>query len=201
MAYSSFSLEDIKQKFGVRNRVRRLFKDLPPLEPSSWLKTTLSIAANLPVRTEKAKSEAIVFPVLAEMRVRNDNFFTIYSGDSLNVDEQKGLNGECDFILAREIGSFTIDYPILQVVEAKKNDFDLGVPQCAAQLIGAKLYNEKQEVKLEKIYGCVTTGDEWIFIQYDQEIVIDTRKYYLNELGEILAVFQHIIDYYKAKNI
>jgi hypothetical protein len=40
----------------------------------------------------------------------------------------------------------------------------VGVPQCAAQLLGAKLYNEKKGVKLDKIYGCVTTGNEWLFL-------------------------------------
>ena len=50
---------------------------------------------------------------------------------------------------------------MVQVVEAKKQDFDLGIPQCAAQLIGTDLFNKKRNVVLDKIYGCVTTGINW----------------------------------------
>ncbi len=69
------------------------------------------------------------------------------------------MNGECDFILAKDVGSFSNNYPIFHIVEAKKNDIDLGVPQCAAQLVGAKFFNEKKSIKIDKIYGCVTTDN------------------------------------------
>ena len=144
MAYIDFSFDEIESKFGIKNKVKRLFDNLPPLKPSSSLKYALDMAAELPIRSEKAKSESIVFPILVELRHRNQNFFTIYSGDNLNVDNAQGLNGECDFILAKDVGSFSINYPIFQIVEAKKNDIDLGVPQCAAQLVGAKFFNEKK---------------------------------------------------------
>lgn len=197
MAYGDFSFDDIESKFGIKNKVKRLFDDLPPLEPSANLKYALDTAAELPIRSEKAKSESIVFPILVELRHRNQNFFTIYSGDNLSVDNAQGLNGECDFILAKDVGSFSINYPIFQIVEAKKNDIDLGVPQCAAQLVGAKFFNEKKGIKIDQIYGCVTTGNEWLFLKIDSELTIDSRIYYLNELNELLAVFQQIIDYYK----
>jgi hypothetical protein len=138
-----------------------------------------------------------VFPVLVELRNNNDKFFTIYSGDNLNADDEKGLKGECDFILAKETHSFSISYPIMQLVEAKRNDVELGVPQCAAQMVGAKVFNEKKGARLEKIYGCVTTGDEWLFMKLEEHLTIDTRKYYLVEIRELLAIFQNIIDYYK----
>ena len=197
MAYGDFTLEDIELKFGVKNRTGRLFPSATPLEPSDKLKEALLLAAELPVRSEKARSETIVFPLLVELRSRNDKFFTIYSGDILTADEASGLRGECDFILAKDIGSFSISYPIIQIVEAKKNDLDIGVPQCAAQLIGARVFNQKKGVPLDKLYGCVTTGNEWMFMQLEQDLLIDTKIYYLNEINALMGVFQSIIDYYK----
>jgi hypothetical protein len=197
MAYGDFSFDDIESKFGIKNKVKRLFDDFEPIMPSERLIEALEMANELPVRSEKAKSETIVFPVLIELRKLNNKFFTIYSGDNLNVDEAQGLRGECDFILSKDIGSFSINFPILQIVEAKKNDLDLGIPQCAAQLIGAKIFNERKGIFLDSIYGCVTTGNDWVFLKLENDILIDNRIYYLNEIGEILAVFQQIIDYYK----
>ena len=74
----------------------------------------------------------IVVPILLELRDLTSRFFTIYSGDNLNADEEAGLRGECDFILTKNTGTFDINYPILSVVEAKKNDIEIGIPQCAA---------------------------------------------------------------------
>lgn len=197
MAYSDFSLADLQEKFGINNHVQMLFDPLPPIEPSEFLKAQFEHVRGLPIRTEKAKSEGIVFPLLLELRARNNKFFTFYSGDNLNVDEQRGLRGECDFILAKDIGSFDLNFPIIQVVEAKKNDLEISVPQCGAQMVGAKVFNEKKGVQIEKIYGCVTTGDEWLFMKLEGDLYIDERKYYLNEVSELLAVFQSILDYYK----
>jgi hypothetical protein len=198
MAYTDFTLETIEEKFGIKNREVRLFGALSSIEPSAKLKDDLEEANTFPLRTEKAKSELLVMPVLKELRRRNSRYFTIYSGEVLNADSVNGLNGECDFILAKDIGSYSINYPIIQLVEAKKNDIDLGIPQCAAQMVGAKVFNQKKGVETEKIYGCVTTGDEWLFMKLEKDIEIDTQTYYLNQLPEILGVFQHIIEYYKA---
>lgn len=200
MSYKEFTLDRIRQTFGIENRRMPILLNFEPLEASENLLTALKEVEELPIRSEKAKSEWIVVPILKELRNRNDKFFTIYSGDTLNADEDKGLKGECDFILAKDTGTFDINYPIIQIVEAKKNDVEIGVPQCAAQLIGAKIYNKKKGVELNNIYGCVTTGNEWLFMQLEGDCVkINTKIFYLNEINNVLGVFQWIVDYYKEK--
>jgi len=198
MSYSDFTLKELNIKFGINNKVLPLFPNFEPIEPSDWLKNMLQKASLLPVRSEKSKSETIVFPLLLEIRERNDNFITFYSGDTLNADESQGLKGECDFIITKDTGTYDINFPIIQVLEAKKNDIDLGIPQCAAQMVGAKVYNEKNNTKIDKIYGCVTTGEDWLFMKLEQDITIDRRKYFLSEIGILLSVFQYIIDEYKT---
>lgn len=196
MAYSDYSLLKIEEEFGIKNQIMNLFDDIKPVEPSSWLLNLLQIAKELPVKSEKAKSEMIVMPILVELRNRNNKYFTIYSGDSLNIDDT--LKGECDFILSKDTRSFDINYPIIQVVEAKKNDIEIGIPQCAAQMVGAKKYNEKRGNKsINTIYGCVTTGDDWFFMRLTDKIEIDDEKYYLGNLNQLLGIFQHILDNFK----
>jgi len=194
MAYSEFTLSKLEEDYGLKNQITSLFQNLEKLEPSNALRAALMTAQELPVKSEKAKSELIVMPILLELRERNSKYFTIYSGDNLNIDER--LKGECDFILSKDTKSFEVNYPILQVVEAKKNDIEIGIPQCAAQMLGAQKYNEKKG-NSPIVYGCVTTGDDWIFMRLDKQIEIDTRKYYLGNLAELLGVFQHIIQQFK----
>lgn len=198
MAYGDYSLDDLEAQFGIKNQISSLNLTHAPITPSDWLKKSLAIAEDLPIRSEKAKSEWIVAPILSELRERNNHFFTIFSGENLIADKEKGLVGECDFILTQETHSFSISYPIISMVEAKKNDLDVGVPQCAAQLLGARIVNEKKGVNLAKIYGCVTTGKEWLFMCLEGNTVwIDNRSYFLQDIEILLGVFQHIIDYYK----
>ncbi len=200
MSFRDFSLEDLSEKFGVRTKRQKLFPEpLQTLSPSPLLIGALEEAAELYSTSEKFKAEAIVFPLLMELRRRNNKFFTIYSGDTLSADPAQGLKGECDFMLAKESGFLSEFEPIFQLVEAKQNDGERWLGQCAAQMLGAKIYNEKKGTPLETIYGCVTTGDDWLFLRLTgKEIFVDTRKYYLGQIGELLAAFQHILDYYKA---
>jgi hypothetical protein len=201
MAYSDFSLDDLEEKFGIKNQVQEFqeFENIAPITAiSDWLKKSLSIAKELPVRSEKARSELIVTPILIELREMNDKFFTYYSGDILNADAERGLRGECDFIISKDTKTFNISLPIFSVVEAKKSDISIGIPQCAAQMLGAKIFNEKKGKPLSIIYGCVTTGDDWQFMKLINDTVyIDLNKYYLGELDELLAVFQAVLNIYK----
>jgi hypothetical protein len=197
MAYSDFTLSDLDEKFGIKHQRKRLVFDTQAISPSEKLLFELEESIEMPIKSEKARSEWIVVPILKELRRINDKFFTIYSGDVLVADKENGLQGECDFILSKDTKSYEISVPIFQIVEAKRNDLEEGVKQCAAQLVGAKKFNEKKGVKLEKLYGCTTTGDDWQFIEYSDKLYIDDRKYYLVEIAELLGIFQKIIDYYK----
>lgn len=155
------------------------------------------MAKRVPLRNEKAKSEAIVYPILLDSIRRNDYLFTIYSGENLNIDQSRGLAGEIDFFLAKRTGEYGINFPILAIVEAKKNDFDLGIPQCAAQMLGGMALNQLESYQLP-IYGCVTTAEEWRFMRLDNtHFTLDEKRYRLDQLEELLGVIQHILNFYR----
>ena len=120
---------------------------------------------------------------------------------SLNVDEDKGLKGECDFILSKGPISSTIQAPVFSLVEAKRNDIKEGLGQCIAQMVGAKIFNQNEENQIHIIYGCVTTGEDWQFMKIEENIIfMDTNRYYISELHKIISVFQSIVDNYKTEN-
>jgi hypothetical protein len=67
--------------------------------------------------------------------------------------------------------------------------------KCWAQEFSTK----KKGAKLEKVYGCVTTGKEWLFMKLEHKtIYIDKKSYALEDVETLLGVFQNIIDYYKV---
>ena len=199
MTYTNFTLYDLRRQFGIRDQVQRLFTDITPLPMSNWLRDTLAMTQQMPLTSEKAKSELVVTPILVELRNRNNNFFTVYSGEVLNADSAAGLAGECDFILTKDTNAFAISAPIITVVEAKKDDLELGVVQCAAQMVGIQRFNQQYGESIETIYGCTTTADSWQFLKLTgTELLVDRDRYFIDDLEEILGVFQRIIDYYKG---
>lgn len=200
MAYSDFSLSQVKKVFGLTEQSAQLFSDVAALEPSKWLLETLSYSLKLALSSssEKARSEFIIAPILIELERRNQNKLSIYSGEKLDVDEEKGLKGECDFILSKGPVSLTMQAPIISLVEAKKSDIKGGLGQCIAQMLGAQRFNELENNLITAIYGCVTTGEDWQFLKLEGErIFVDNQRYYINDLKKLLGIFQFIVDSYE----
>jgi hypothetical protein len=201
MAYSDFTLEMVMERFNLIEVNRSLFDNIPLISMSDWLKHSLAIGQDLGLRsgTEKARSEFIIVPILLELNQQNPDQFTIYSGKQMDVDKEQGLNGECDFILSKGAASRVIQAPIVSLVEAKKQDIDLGLGQCIAQMVGASLFNQRKGQSVAAIFGCVTTGEIWQFLKLeDQTVVIDSRSYLLfDSLEKILGILQTILNFYR----
>jgi hypothetical protein len=196
MSYSAFKFSDLRQKFGIQEERGILFETIKPVQPTDWLKKTLNINSRMPMLSEKSKSELIVSPILVDIWEQNKECFTIFSGVSLDVDTDKGLNGECDFIFCSEPRKvFMLTSPIFTIVEAKNDIIAGGIPQCIAQMLGAKIFNEKEGKPISCIYGCVTTGKDWQFLKLTNNIVtIHEEEHYLTKLEELLGFLQCIID-------
>ncbi len=194
MPYNKFTLVSVKKQFGLIDKSVSLFDELELIAPSAWLLETLDTTKAVAYFSEKSRSEAIVMPILVEVRKRNNNSFAIYSGAILDVDKKQGLNGEIDFILGRSSQNFEVEAPLFCMVEAKDNDIEVGIGQCVAQMIATRMLNLKEEYNIKHIYGCVTTGEDWQFIKLeDNTVLLDNRRYYLHNLNEILGVFYRIV--------
>lgn len=82
-------------------------------------------------------------------------------------------------------------------MEAKNDNLDNGIPKCIAEMYAARLLNEKQHKNIEIVYGCVTTGYQWLFLKLEAKIVFqDTTIYPLIELPKVLGILQYIINQY-----
>jgi len=195
MPYADFTLERVELDFGLTTRLAELFPNLAPLpvpEPLAyWLARGRQTAA---IVSEKARSEFIVAPILLITQDQTSNALSIYSGQRLDVDPARGLVGECDFILALVPPVPRLKAPLLTVLEAKRGDIELGLGQCAAQMVAARLFNERAGEGNRSIFGCVTTGEVWQFLRLEGDLILlDPQRLYLDNLGGILAVLRAII--------
>lgn len=201
MAYRQFSLNSFCKKFTIQPKELNLFGEveIENIAPSDHLLTEIAQSKRIPYLTEKAKSELFVTPILKFLTVHNNFQFSYFSGYVLNADKKEGLNGECDFIFSTATNTKELSTPIFNLVEAKNDNIEQGLGQCAAQMLGARRFNEKNDgAHLQTIYGCVTNSFEWVFLKLEENtLFIDTERYYLGNLNQLLGVLQYIIRKYK----
>jgi hypothetical protein len=85
---------------------------------AAWLRQQLLRALQLPLVSEKARSELIVMPVLLACRELSGNSVAIYSGSRFDVAPDQGLSGVCDFLVARTAPVPDVRAPLMAVLEA-----------------------------------------------------------------------------------
>lgn len=188
MAYADFTLDSVEAELGVAQRPGAIFPELADIDPPVWLVDQLARGMSLALVSEKARSEFIVAPILLAVRELSGDRVSILSGPKLDVDPLRRLAGECDFLLSLAEPLPRLRPPLLAVLEAKRNDIEAGLGQCAAQLVAAQLFNERAGLTGRPVHGCVTTGEDWQFLRLDgQELVIDPRRRYIDRLGAVLA--------------
>lgn len=197
MAYSDFTLNKIKKTFSL-NIVEEVdvFATIPTLECSSLLREILQANTSLAlaINTEKARSEMLISPVLIEFRRQLKPLISLFSGIEFNVDSSLGLNGVCDFLLSLSSEQLFLSNPVVIVVEAKKENLNNGIGQCVAEMIAAQLFNEQEGNSVRTIFGTVTTGDKWKFLQLQgNNLVIDLTEYYLQNINQILGILAQAI--------
>ena len=195
-SYSNFTtFEDIKS-LGLNVKRRRLFDKITPVEPSAFLIQTLKSNQEIPMESEKAKSELLITPILSEIRIQASRRFTFFSGYQFNVDNSRGLKGFCDYIISAKEDAIFIESPLIAVVEAKHNqDLPDAAPQCIAEMYAAQIFNEKNNEPQKYIYGVITTGYNWLFLRLENtSVCFDTaERYYLNNLAELLGVWKTLL--------
>ncbi len=181
MSYSDFNIKQIQNSFNLEIIEKLgIFSKIEQVKISDYFITTLE--ENLPLaismNTEKAKSELIISNVLIEVRKRFDRQISFFSGIEFNIDKEKGLNGYCDFLVSLSSEQLFVKSPVIALVEAKNENIINGLGQCIAEMVAAKIFNEKEGNNIPAIYGAVTTGIAWKFIKLtDNSVQIDLKNY------------------------
>ncbi len=196
MAYNNFTLESVKHQFDLKIVAAPFCQKLPLATPSDSFLTIFTEWYPLAqqARSEKAKSELLVSPILLEVRKLVNNSVALFSGEEFSVDKDQGLNGFCDFLFSKSTAPYIIEAPIVMLVEAKKGELDVGLGQCIAEMIAAQIFNASEGKPIVTIYGCVTSGKLWQFLKLaGQEVMIDTEEYQVNPVERILGILKWMV--------
>ena len=197
MAYSTFTLRQITQQFQIDIDERSdLFRPVPEVTLRPEFKAQLDelTPLALSVGSEKARSELIIAPVLLELWRMTGQRIGFFSGILFDVDKAQGLDGFCDYILTRTPRQVFIEAPIVMLVEARNENMKSGYGQCVAEMLGAQRFNSADGQESDTVYGAVTTGDRWKFLELEGTTArIDAADYYLEHIGKIIGILWHLL--------
>jgi hypothetical protein len=199
MAYSDFTFAKLKKHYNIVQDEAYLFESLAivSISPSSRLSEDLQDAKKMPLYSEKAKSESIIYPIIREL-INTNPQITLFSGISFNIESEIMLSGIPDFMISAKPRRADIEAPVFCMVEAKHGIIESGFAQCAAEMYAARLFNRENNEPYETIYGAVTNAYDWVFMKLEgNTIFIDKERYFLNELPKLLGILQFIVNQYK----
>ena len=168
MAYGHFkSVSEVARLFDIEVSDNTLFVEKLTLDilPADVKRIEQKLSDELNFINETTICERIISPIL-ELVADHYEALKIWSHVPYNVDKEKGLVGEPDYLIAEKTKYGDMDIPPLCVIKAKKDDFDEGWTQALAEMIAAS----KQGQKI--CYGIVTTGNTWEFAYLENAIFI-----------------------------
>jgi hypothetical protein len=197
MAYSNFTLRQVEKDFHLQIEEKiDLFAHVQAISPSDDLKRILTenIPLALAINTEKARSEFLIAPTLLELRRRSPIPISLFSGTEFSISPEQGLSGYCDYLISLSKQQLMISAPVIAIVEAKNEDIKSGLGQCIAEMLAAQLFNELENNDIDTIYGIVTSGEIWKFLQIsEQNVAIDLTDHYINNIDKIIGILLSFI--------
>ena len=196
MAFRDFTFPQVQYDLGLTIHDADLFSSAPPFavreDFAAFLRNGVALAAA--ISTEKAKSEFIIAPVLLELRRSLGQSFSLFSGLEWEVDAGRGLNGYCDFIIAKGESQYVLGAPFLAIAEAKNDLIRTGLGQCIAAMYAAQVANREAKAAITTIYGVVSTGGAWKFLRLQgNTVAIDIPEYYIDNAPKIMGILKQIV--------
>lgn len=197
MAFSNFEFPDVIARLGLTLRPsQNLFANAAPRPASPGVRQQLEQNTQLAItiNTEKARSEWMVAPVLAEFWSGYHARIGLYSGVEFTADPEAGLTGVVDFMISNAPQVPHVVSPVAVFFEAKRDNLHDGLGQCIASMVGAWRFNRREKNAVPVVYGGMTTGSLWKFLKLiDTEVTLDLREYSLAEVDKILGILAHMV--------
>lgn len=195
MAFSDFKeIPEVQTEFGIKHR-RQDFVGGEPLIPSEQFLQELAFTRQYIdfLASEAAKCQALIYPILREVYKAYAENYVLWIEKSIAYDDT--LSGTPDYCVSTrsELGPRVVGSLLIMMVEAKKNDFEMGWGQCLAELVAAQKINADAGFP---VYGIVTDGDRWQFGRLIGDTFTESTMSFL--LQDLPALFGAIDAVFKA---
>jgi hypothetical protein len=192
MAYGNFkTIEEVAKKFDITVANKAAFIQQKEISINPALLTVITENLNDTVSfiNEVTICERIISPIL-NLVARYYPQLNVWSHVPYNIDEEKGLVGEPDYLIAGRTKYGGMAKPSLCIIEAKRDNFEEGWTQALAEMVASSLSD------IDCCYGIVTTGKTWEFGKFEKGVfTIDVLSLSATDnLQKILTVLNGLFD-------
>ncbi len=192
MAFSEYKdIGQVQVEFNIKLDEENFVFAKPVEPPPVFLQEFAFTLENLPVFTsEGARTEAVIFPILREVYKDYSDKLVLWIQKSFSYDAK--LNGTPDYLIATKspLGKTVLAKPLLGVVEAKKNDFEVGWAQCLAELVAIQKINADDETP---VFGIVTDGERWQFGKFEKNLLTrHASSFIIDDLPELFGALHYV---------
>ncbi|MCP4347568.1 MAG: hypothetical protein GY795_18850 [Desulfobacterales bacterium] len=194
MAFTDYkSVDQVQEEYSIEYRESAFLnyiEEVPSvklLEEFDFNRENIDVTAS-----EESRCEHIIMPVLREIYKRHFEKYSFWSHKFIQADEK--LRGTPDYIFSNrsKLGKTVLEFPLIIIAEAKKNDFGAGWGQCLAELVAAQKLNNSKD---KPVYGIVTDGEVWQFGNLTgSTFTKETNILKLNELPELLGTLDYLLE-------
>jgi len=167
MPYGQFeSVEQVASIFDIKVKDGAIIKS-KSIEVSELLFNQIErrLLDSLSFRNEATICNKIITPIL-NIVAENNKSLNVWIQEPFNVDKDKGLVGEPDYLIAPVTDYGGMGIPPLCIIEAKKQDWDEGWTQALAEMFAASIKGASI------CYSAVTTGKIWQFGKLEERLFI-----------------------------
>ena len=142
--------------------------------------------------SEASRCELVISPILREVYKKYYQIISFWIQKSIRYDDK--LTGTPDYIFSirSELGKTVLEFPVLLIVEAKKNDFEQGWGQCLAELVASQKLNNSPD---KPVYGIVTDADSWQFGKLtNNTFTRNSENYTIDNLERLFGALNFILE-------
>jgi hypothetical protein len=142
--------------------------------------------------SEFAICESIIYPILLQVWKPFLDTFALHSHRTWQVNDS--FSGIPDYLISAisKYGETIVGIPVLVAIEAKKDNFEEGWGQCAAEMVAAQIVNPNKDTT---VYGVVTNGKLWEFASLKEKIFTKNKDYIdVTDLDKLYAALLFILE-------
>lgn len=194
MAFTDFkNISEVQKEFNIKFS-EDSFVQIKEFKPPQQFLEDLEFSLNhIDIFTsEPSRCENIIYPILREVYKNYADKYSLWSHKFISYSER--LSGVPDYIISTksELGKTVLGQPLLIIVEAKKNNFEVGWGQCLAGLVTVQKINSNDELP---VYGIVTDGELWQFGKLiKNEFTKEKMRLTINDLPEIFGAIAYLLE-------
>ena len=140
--------------------------------------------------SEPAICENLIYPILKATWRPFSKELAIWSHHPIVFTEE--LSGIPDYLISRRsaLGKIVLDYPLLAVVEAKKDDFMAGWTQCGSEMYAIQQLNKEPN---QRVFGIISNSETWEFAQLSQNtFTLFIQRYDIQELDVLYSALKTV---------